>query len=267
MNLTISTLVCPKWTLAQIIDAVSSVGIRGIDFRGIGDEIDITKLPQFTEHLDQTLAQLRAKQIEMPCLNTSITLVTLAPERWQMMLEEAQRTARLAERSHTKYLRVFGGAVPKEISRAEAIVLATRHLRQIIKVCAGFGCIPLLETHDDWSTSSQVLELLHEFDPAEAGALWDIEHPYRKGEAPSDTFNAMKRFIRHVHVKDSIRIEGKNSPRLLGQGELPLKQCLTILRDGGYDGWLCLETEKRWHAEGPEPEQSIPQFAQYIKQL
>jgi sugar phosphate isomerase/epimerase len=267
MKLTVSTLACPKWSLDQIIDSVAAAGIEGIDFRGVGDEIDITKLPAFNEGLKETLRKLRAKNLQMPCLNSSITLVTPAPQRWQMMLQEAQRTASLAEKTHTRYVRLFGGGVPKEISREQGLILAQRHLRQIIKICSTYGCTPLLETHDDWSTSAQVLGLIHEFDPNDVGVLWDIEHPFRKGEAPADTYAALKRFIRHVHVKDSVRIEGKNSPRLLGEGELPLKQCYALLTGDGYDGWLCLETEKRWHAEGPEPEQSIPQFAQYIKSL
>jgi hypothetical protein len=38
-----------------------------------------------------------------------------------------------------------------------------------------------------------------------------------------------------------------------------------VLRDNGFDGWITLETEKRWHADGPEPDQSIPQFMQWVK--
>jgi sugar phosphate isomerase/epimerase len=267
MKLTVSTLACPKWSLDQVIDRVSSAQIGGIDFRGLGDEIDITKLPEFNEGLNNTLEKLRARNLQMPCLNSSITVVTPAAQRWQMMLDEAQRTATLAGKSGTRYIRIFGGAVPKEMSRDQALLLGQRHLRQTIKICATHGCTPLLETHDEWSTSAQVLEMLHEFDPGDVGVLWDIEHPFRKGELPPDTFSALKRFIRHVHVKDSVRLNGKNSPRLLGEGELPLKQCYSILQQSGYDGWICLECEKRWHAEGPEPEQSIPQFAQYMKQL
>jgi sugar phosphate isomerase/epimerase len=267
MKLTISTLVCPKWTLPQICETAAANGIEGLDFRGLGDEIDITKLPHFNEGLTETLAMLKLHNLQMPCLNTSISLVTPAPERWQMMLEEAQRNASLAEKTRTRYLRVFGGAPPKEMSRDEAASLAQRHARQLIKICAGYGCMPVVETHDAWTFSSQLLELLHEFDPDEIGILWDVEHPYRSGEKPIDSFNGMKRFIRHVHFKDSVRIDNKNSPRLLGEGELPLKEFVQILRDGGYDGWICLETEKRWHAEAPEPEVSIPQFAQFMRNI
>jgi sugar phosphate isomerase/epimerase len=42
MKLTYSTLACPDWTLPQILDAAVAAGIAGIDFRGIGPELDIT---------------------------------------------------------------------------------------------------------------------------------------------------------------------------------------------------------------------------------
>lgn len=267
MKLTVSTLACPKWTLEQIVSAVASAGIEGIDFRGIGDEIDITRLPAFNERLPATLELLKKHKLQMPCINTSVTLVTPDPAKWQAYLDEAQRSAQLARKTCTRLLRIFGGNIPDSLTRDEAAILARRHLRQLVKICQPNGCIPILETHDAWSTSPQVLELLHEFDPNETGALWDIEHPYRKGEPLTDTFAALKRFLKHVHVKDSVRVNEKNSPRLLGEGQLPLKEAHRILHEGGYDGWICLETEKRWHAEAPEPQVSIPQFAEFMRSL
>src|SRR3954453_22403192 len=104
-----STLACPTWSLAQIMDAAESFGLPGIDFRGLGAEIDITKLSAFSSEIDSTLSEFRRRNLSMPCLNTSITLVTPASERWQMMLDESQRYASLAEKTRTPYLRAFGG--------------------------------------------------------------------------------------------------------------------------------------------------------------
>ena len=142
--------------------------------------------------------------------------------------------------------------------------MAERHLRQVIKICRSFGCVPVFETHDDWSTSGQVLEILHEQDPRDVGVLWDIEHSVRQGESPVDTVTGLRRFLRHVHFKDSRNVDGKRSPTLLGEGELPLRECLHALRETSYAGWICLEAEKRWHPlETPEPEVSIPQFVAF----
>jgi hypothetical protein len=55
-------------------------------------------------------------------------------------------------------------------------------------------------------------------------------------------------------------------PQLMGEGDLPLKECIAALKSVGYDGWTCLETEKRWHPRvTPDPEITIPQYAQYMR--
>jgi sugar phosphate isomerase/epimerase len=267
MKLTFSTLACPAWTLEQILDAAEQNKIEGIDFRGIGKEIDITKLPAFTTELGYTLSELKRRNIEMPCLNTSVTLVTPAPERWQMMLEECQRYAQLAARTKTPHLRVFGGNVPKEMSRDEARSLAQRHLRQLVKICKPHNTQIIFETHDAWSIASEVLEIVGDFSPDEAAVLWDTEHSYHKGESLRDTAQALKDRIRHLHVKDS-KPEGDHArPTLLGEGTFPMKECLKALREIGFKGWTSLETEKRWDESAPDPEQSIPQFATYMRKM
>src|SRR5438477_13004184 len=141
LKLCFSTLICPSWTLEQIIAAAASSGARGIDFRGIGSEIDITRLPDFdpNDGLAVTINSLRRAELEMPCLNTSVTLVTPAAERWQQMLDECSRHAQIAARSGTTFLRIFGGSIPKDMSHDEGLTLAKRHLRQLIKVCHGAG--------------------------------------------------------------------------------------------------------------------------------
>src|SRR5450432_599016 len=162
MKLCISTLVCPQWTLAQIVEAANANGIEGIDFRGLGAEIDITKLAAFNDEIENTLKIFRENRLAIPCLNTSVTLVTRAAERWQMMLEEMQRTARLAKKTQTRFVRVFGGAVVSGLSREEALQLAQRGLRQLVKICGPSGCLPLVEMHDEWAKSQRMLELVHE---------------------------------------------------------------------------------------------------------
>jgi len=266
MKLSFSTLACPNWTLEQIIDAAVEFGAHGFDPRGIGPELDITKLPAFSSEIEKTRDLLKRKGVEVPCLNTSVKLVTPAQDRWQAMLEEVRRYAVVARQLSSRYLRIFGGAVPEGMTRQEACVLARRHLQQVVKVCGGEGCMPLLETHDDWATSGQVMMLLKDFPPEEAGCLWDIEHPYRRGESPQTTAQALRPYIRHTHFKDSVLKDGKSVPRLLGEGDLPLKEIINALRGTGYDQWICLEAEKRWHPDiTPDPQITIPQFVAYMK--
>ena len=111
-----------------------------------------------------------------------------------------------------------------------------------------------------------MLELLHEIDPADAGVLWDLENSYRQGEAPSDTADRLRKYIHHVHIRDSALVDGKPTLRLLGHGDLPLATMISALKGIDYDGWITLETMKRWMPQNaPEPEESLPQFGQFMR--
>jgi fatty-acyl-CoA synthase len=266
MKLAISTLACPDWSLEQIIETVAANHIQGIDFRGLGPEIDITRLPAFNEDLPATLAALAERNIELPCYNTSVTLVTPAPERWQMMLEECHRYAQLAQKTRSPSLRIFGGAAPKGMTHDEALLLARRHLKQLSKLTRPFGCRVLLETHDAWTTGPAILQLLEGLNPADVGVLWDAEHPWRHGEPMAETAAALKHYLGHTHIKDTRHTGEQKEQMLLGEGQLPLKEFLAALRGIGYAGWVSLETEKRWVASAPDPDISIPQFARWMKE-
>jgi sugar phosphate isomerase/epimerase len=266
MKLSFSTLACPKWDLRTIVRAAADSGIGGIDFRGLQDEIDVTKLPAFKEHLADTLTLFGSHHLEIPCFNSSVTLLAIG-DRWEQMLDEFQRTAILAMKSGTHLIRIFGGAIPEKMSHDEALTLGRRRLRQLVKISKQAGCQPLIETHDAWVTADTLAPLLAETDPSEAGILWDCEHTYRLGEPPEQTVRAHGQRLRHVHFKDSLRAGNKNEQKLLGEGDLPIASFVTALRASGYDGWYALETEKRWQADAPEPEQSIPQFAKFMRTL
>src|SRR5436190_1280832 len=117
MKLCFSTLACPDWTLPQILDACTASGIKGVDFRGMGGEIDLTRHIAFTMELDSTLDEFCRRGLAMPCLNTSVTLVSPSPERWAAMLEECHRYAELASKTGTKLIRIFGGAAAAGMTR------------------------------------------------------------------------------------------------------------------------------------------------------
>jgi sugar phosphate isomerase/epimerase len=265
VKFTVSTLCCPDWPLDRIATVLSDNKIEGVDFRGLGEEIDITKLPAFTDDLDKTLTLLTDAKLSVPCFCTSVTLLSPSPDRWDAMLEEFHRYAKLAAKTKTPFIRVFGGKAAKGVDEKDALLIARRRLHQLVKISKPGNCKPLVETHDDWSTAARALQLVQEMPPVDVGVLWDVEHPFRHGETPHQTVALLGKYLAHVHLKDSVRVGDRNIPKLLGHGELPLDDCLTALKQSGYSAWLCQETEKRWHTDAPEPWESIPQFADFLR--
>ena len=54
---------------------------------------------------------------------------------------------------------------------------------------------------------------------------------------------------------------------LPGAGQLPLAQAIALLKSNGYDGWIVLEHEKRWHPNLPEPEEIFPAYVRWARPL
>ena len=60
-------------------------------------------------------------------------------------------------------------------------------------------------------------------------------------------------------------VNGKTSYRIMGYGDVPIKEALTILKDDGYDGYLTMEWVKRWNRELEEPGVVFAHFPYFIR--
>ena len=150
-----------------------------------------------------------------------------------------------------------------------------RRVIQIDESVVGFLRLPAgvaigVETHDAFSASSVVAELLALVDPAAVdsgavGAVWDSHHPHRMGETPAEVYANLGSRILLAQVKDARRkADGDWQLVLLGEGEVPVRDMLGLLAAGGYPHWISVEWEKRWHPEIEEPEVALPQHLELL---
>jgi fatty-acyl-CoA synthase len=106
-----------------------------------------------------------------------------------------------------------------------------------------------VETHDSFSASAVVAELLDLVPSPTVGAVWDSHHPHRMGERPLEIYENFGPRVLLAQVKDARRSaeqEGGWQLVLLGEGEVPVHEMIDLLALHGYDGWVSVEWEKRW---------------------
>ena len=168
-------------------------------------------------------------------------------------------------------MRVFGGALAASGPlRTEQLRAAARVLQSAAPLARRLGVAIGVETHDSFSASSTVAELLALTDPAPVdpaaaysgwtGAVWDSHHPHRMGEQPAEVYANLGSRILLAQVKDARRTPGGDWQLvLLGEGEVPVADMLRLLVAGGYPHWISVEWEKRWHPEIEAPEVALPQ--------
>jgi sugar phosphate isomerase/epimerase len=273
MKISFLTLGCPNWDLDTICERGREYGFEGVDFRGYLDEIDITRLPEFTIHASQTRGKLADAGLAVSGISSSLRVCDV--KELDRNLDEARRTIEVALTFNAHNIRVFGGGDLEEHTRAELAKVGCDCVERILELDGARELHWLFETHDLWVQARHCKLLLDSITDPAFGALWDMGHTWRVGsEKPEDTFAAIGPRVGYTHVKDAIY--EPDSPLAMndgwhyvvpGKGELPLAESIDLLKKSGYDGWLVFEHEKRWHPNLPEPEVIFPKFVEWARPL
>lgn len=266
MKLSFTTLACPGWNIAKIVDAAVASHYDAIDFRGYLDTVEIVESPHFQgSSLRAIASRVKDAGLEVSCLSSGARMTAKDADDRTRELDKMRRYAELCGAFGCRQVRIFGGAVDGVDdpvgSAAETLVAASGIARDA-------GIVFAVETHDDWSKTAMLRSALRASgDPEGIGLLWDLQHPwYAAGEEPLTSANNLAGKLCNTHWKDILRTPGGGFGLcLVGKGELPLQSIVAALHAIGYDGWATLEWEKRWHPEIEEPEIAIPAFAAFLR--
>jgi sugar phosphate isomerase/epimerase len=181
---------------------------------------------------------------------------------------ELRQFLELASDWEAPLVRVFGGALPeREHARSSRLAEAARVLEAAASIAERLGICIGVETHDAFSASSVVAELLAMVESQWVGAVWDSHHPHRVGERPAEVYQNIGRRTLLAQVKDARPAPAREDGWqlvLLGEGEVPVREMLSLLAAGGYEGWISVEWEKRWHPEIEDPRVALPQHLKLL---
>ena len=222
-----STLAYPDATLAAAVSAGRRWGYSGVELRLIDGELIDPAMP--AARRAQVRRTLAAAGLPVVAVDSSIRLTGDDPG------PDLYRFLQLASDWDAPLVRVFGGELDPPQARQDRLRAAARVLEQAVPLAARLGVAIGVETHDAFSASSAVAELLALLSadavPSDlVGAVWDSHHPHRMGETPAEVYANL-------------------GPRLM----------LGLLTAGGYPHWISVEWEKRWHPEIEDPEVALPQ--------
>jgi sugar phosphate isomerase/epimerase len=257
-----STLGSPKWTWPQTLDFAAAHGFAAIELRGILDQMDLSKVPEFQpDRLAQTKRQLAERGLVVSDLGASINLHEQDQSKRGAAMAETRRFIDLASAMGSPYVRVFGNEYPKGMERKAVLEYIGAGLRELGEYGRPRNVTVILESHGAFADSPTLLELMRLADSPNVALLWDAHHTYVGGEQPETTVAQLGKWIRHTHLKDSVP-DGKDRKYVLtGRGEVPVKRQIEALAKIGYKGFYSFEWEKRWHPEIEEPEVAFADYA------
>ena len=272
MKLSFSTLGCPNWSFDEIVCRACHYGYDGVAFRGLGGELDLTKVPEFLPKARaNTRRQLKEAGLATSMVLTSAVMMTTDPEKLEAALQLGQSHIEIASDLECPYIRVFGGQIPSGISYAAAVRWAGDRLHRLGDYAAPRGVNVLIESHDDWVVTSLLRRAVEAAGHSHVGILWDVHHPVRiAGESLAQSWANIGPWVRSVDIKDSVTdLESKLGYRYvqIGDGEIPLQGALQVLQAARFEGWLTFEWEKVWHPDLADPTVAFPEFVTRIRAL
>jgi sugar phosphate isomerase/epimerase len=259
LKLAFSTLAFPRAPLSEVVAFGLECGYEGIELRLIdGELIDPDMSRSDRERVRQAVGRLPVVAVD-----SSVRVTGDDP------VSQIVSFLELANEWSAPVVRVFGGQLPESApERSEAMRRAAAALTEAAGVAERLGVGIGVETHDSFSGSAVVAELLALVGAPQVGAVWDSHHPYRVGEIPTDVYANIGARLLLAQVKDALRSEGDPSGWrlvLLGEGEVPVREMFAILHESDYGGVISVEWEKAWHPEIEEPEVALPQHIKLLQ--
>lgn len=263
MKLCFSTIGCPDWRFADIVSAATDLGYSAIEIRGVEGEIYAPAIKELTDDFHRTKELLDRTGIKIATLTSGAALADHSVKG--KSVDEAKAYIDLAAKVGAEFVRVM--STDKPYFDGGDIDLCRKQFAEVVAYAKGSGVTPLMETNGLFVDTALLARFLDEVG-GESGALWDVHHPYRyNDESVQTTVANLGGRIRYVHLKDSVVEKGKVAYRMMGYGDVPVKEAIETLRYNDYPGYYTLEWVKRWNKELEDAGIVFAHYAYYMKRF
>lgn len=248
-------------TFLQVVEEAKKMGFEGIEFSGLtlpeGEtaesfapkvreecekhQMQVINYPIGADFLNGSGGDLK-KEIERVCGEVKIAHLLGAP----CMRHDATRGFPPEKRG----ARGFDAALPT----------LAKGCREVTKFAADLGVKTTVENHGFFcQDSDRVEKLVDAVDNENFGVLIDMGNFLCADEDPVKAVGRLAASAHHLHAKD-FHVKSGAAPypgqgwmqtragnylrgSIIGHGDVPVTQCLRIMKKAGYDGWCSIEFE------------------------
>jgi sugar phosphate isomerase/epimerase len=208
---------------------------------------------------DRLIAAVHAAGVRVVCLDSRIGgWAGTVADPFAQDLTELGALVELCRSLATPYVRVMSypnADWPQPRWRQEVV----DRLRRLADIAEAAGITLLHENCVGWAATraDRALDLLDAVGSPALRLLFDVGNGVAHGYHAPDLLFDLVPFVAHVHVKDAVGGGADTTYTLPGDGVVGVRECLRLLRAGGYDGALSIEPhlatrphEDRWAGAG-----------------
>jgi fatty-acyl-CoA synthase len=261
MKLSFSIKGWERYSWADYVRTAKEMELQGIELRNIhGTSLTARGGPFHAHMAAATLRELYEAGLSLPCIDAVCDIADA--EKLELNCREIADCIETARQFKIPNIRVHA------TSGGEVTDALIECLRRSEALAMQAGVTVLIETVGIFADTGRLRDVLNGFASDYLAVLWDFQHPYRVcGETPDQTIQNLGAYVRHVHVRDSVVVDGNVEPRLVGEGDMPLATMMNALRSVNYDGFLSLEWDPAWMPEIDDLEVILPHYVNYMTGL
>lgn len=284
------TMGTPEYTVLEAIKLFHDIGIDGAEIvvqDGYRSGISAACLPEELEAVKRAAAE---NGIEISALTPYNSYFNdLNDELRRKEIDDICKVIDACQFLGAHYIRIYGGnlqagdteALPE---RRQRLVEAMRFLGD---KAAEKDVTLVIENHFNTMCVSarESVDMIREINHPNVRILYDQANLSFTGkEDYQEAIAVQQDYVAYMHVKDLVFKEGVaftsdevSHPdeskrnvytRIVGEGVVPWPEILRSVKEHGYDGWLSMEYERRWHPDDiPDASIGMKKGADYLKAL
>lgn len=249
MKFSFSTKNVKSASFLELCNKASEYGFSGFEIYDVDNEsIQHTDGILNSSSADAARRKLINRHIEVSALTMPVELGAD-----NASLEKLKKYITYASDISTEYV------IIRLSSETELADLVSK-LTEALAFAEANGVTILVETYHQTANTEVMLDFINRFKTSSLGVAWNIRETYfTAGEEPDKTIQNLGAYIKFVRIGD--KKDGKCV--LLGEGELPIKDCINALTSLNFDGFLSVS----WNEDLPTEDIVLTHFISYISAL
>ncbi|MDE2125858.1 MAG: sugar phosphate isomerase/epimerase [Armatimonadetes bacterium] len=251
------------------LDVMLEYGCKAAELRGMWG-VNIADLSDADAR--RVAASLQSRGMRTACLSTPFFKCSLdgaeaektgplhlaKPHHRSHQLEVLKRCIELAHRFETRLIRVFAFWRNGDLT-ADQETRIVDAFAEPIAIASEADVVLCLENEHACmiGTGAEAARIAAACNSDHFAVVWDPGNAFAAGEVPyPGGYEAVQRWVQHVHIKDAVRRDGDTEFVRVGEGEIDYENQFRALRRDGYTGYISIETHYR--ASNPNDPGSEP---------